>query len=487
MSKSFTQAYRDFYKKSERRLTAFGETNVAENFPFVQGSATYDFLPANFRSYTSGSGSTTVADGLFQTNTGTSVGGYGAIQSFRSLNYKPGEGGMVRFTALFESNAANSWQGAGLVNIGDELSFGYNGTEFGIWHRHNGRAEVRTITVSGGAGGSENLTLTLNGVAYTIPLTSGSVNHNAYEISNWLNNSSNQSVWYADQVDDTVIISALSDGAKSGAYSFSSSTATGSIAQDTAGVTKTSEFVAQDDWNGETVAWLDPSKGNVYQIEYQYLGFGDIRYLIEEPRSGRFVNVHTIQYSNSHTTPSLGNPSMHVGLYCVSLGSTTDLVVKSASFGAFTQGKREPTRNPRAASNTQAVGTSFTNVLALRNRRTYNGLVNQVEIEPRLLTIANEGTKNIEVEVRSTTDPGVEMDFTENGTNLVSDISTTAATVTAGRLLAAFTVSGGASEFIDLSALRIRVPPTLNLIIQAKKSSGTAIDVSVGLTWYEDV
>ncbi len=486
-TKSLAQSQRDFYKGQDRRLTAFGETSVAENYPFVQGNAVYDFVPSNFREYTSGSGSTQAADGMLQVNTGTSVGGYGAIQSFRSINYKPGEGAMLRFTALFESNAANSWQGAGLLNLGDELSFGYNGTSFGTWYRHNGKAEVRTITVTGAAGGSENLTLTLNSVAYTIPLTSGTVNHNAYEIANWLNDSNNQTVWHADQVDDTVILSALSDGAKGGTYSFSSSTATGSIAQDTAGVTKTSEFTAQEDWNGEDVPWLDPSKGNVYQIEYQYLGFGDIRYLVEDPRTGRFVQVHTLQYANSNTLPSLGNPSLRTGLYCVSLGSTTDLSVKTASFGGFTQGKREPTRNPRAFSNTQSVGTSFTNVLTIRNRKTYNGHINQVEIEPRLLTVANEASKNIEIEIRATTDPGVEMDFNANGTNLVSDTSTTSATISGGRLLAAFTVAANSSEFLDLSSLRIRVPPTLHLIVQAKKSSGASADVSAALTWYEDV
>jgi hypothetical protein len=225
----------------------------------------------------------------------------------------------------------------------------------------------------------------------------------------------------------------------------------------------------------------------VYQINYQYLGFGAIKFYVEDPFSGAFILVHTIRYANANASPSLGNPSLRTGIYCVSLGSTTDLTVKCASISAFTQGKRVNTRNPRAFSNTQSVGTSFTSVIAIRNRRTYNGLANQVEIEPELLTVANEASKNIEVELRAATDPGVEFDFTTNGTNLVSDVSTTSATVTAGRLLAAFTVAAGSSEFVDLTTLRIRVPPTLHLIVQAKKASGAAADVSAALTWYEDV
>ena len=465
--------------------SAFGEQVVAQELAFVQAAPVYDLLPSNFRAYTATGGTAGAENKMFKASTGTSAGGYGAIQSFRSLNYKPGEGAIAKFTALFESNAASSWQGAGLVNLGDELSFGYNGTSFGIWYRHNGLAEVRTITVTGAAGGSENLTLTLNGTAETVPLTSGTVEHNAYEIADYINAS--VAGWDADQLDDTVIISASSDGAKAGTYSFSSATATGTIAQNKAGVTKTSEFVAEADWNGEAVS-IDPTKGNVFKIRYQYLGFGAIYFDIEDPSTGRFKTVHTIQYANDHTIPSLGNPSMKFGIYAVNLTNTSNLIVRSGSCGLFVDGQRVSTRNPRGVVNSQSVGTSFTNILTLRNRRTYNGYINQVEIQPLLLDISSEsGSKNFEIEVRSTTDTGVEQNFTNAGTNLVSDVDKSSVTVTSGRLLATAVVAPQTNTIIDLKVLGIRIPPSLNLVVQAKKASGAASDISASLTYYEDL
>jgi len=470
--------------------TAFGEGSVAENYPFIQASFSYNFLPSNFRAFTATGGSTTVANGMAQVSTGTSVGGYGAIQSFRSVNYKAGEGGLARFTAVFNAGVALTWQGAGLISIGNELSFGYNGTEFGIWHRYDGLAEVQTITVTGGSGGSTDLTLTLNSVAYTIPLTSGSTSHNAYEIANWLNDSANQTVWKADNVGATVIVSAQSDGPKAGTYSFSHGTATGSITRDTAGVTKTSDFIPTSEWSGprDIREELDPTKGNVYQICYQYLGFGAIKFQIEDPETGAFVTAHTIQYANANTTPSLNNPSMRLGIYCASVGGTTDITVKTASMAGFTQGKRINTRNPRAEVSTQSVGSSaFTNILAIRNRRTYNGYYNQVEIEPEILTISAEGSKDVQIEVRAVERPNVELLYTNVGTNLVSDVATDSVTFTGGRLLAAFAVPAGGSEKIDLTQLKIRIPPSLNFIISGKRASGSANDVTAALTWYEDV
>lgn len=464
--------------------TAFGELNTAENTAYVQAEPVYNFLPSNFRNFTSGSGTATVDSKMFTCTTGTSVGGYGAIQSFRAINYKAGEGALARFTALFETNVENSWQGVGLVNLGDELSFGYNGTTFGIWHRKDGVAEARVVTVTGAAGGSENLTLTLNGTGYTIPLTTGTVEHNAYEIAQWLND--NQSVWVADQVDDTIVLIAQSDGEKSGSYSFSSSTATGSIAQTTAGVTKTSTHIPQSTWNIDTRDDLDPSKGNVYQISYQYLGFGDIRFSIENKETGKFEDVHLIKYPNTHTTPSVGNPSLKLGIYCVSLGSTTDLTVRSASMSGFVQGKEVKTRNPRSEKNTQSVSTTFTNVMSIRNRRTYNGYYNQVEIEPIFLSISSESTKNVEIEVRATSNPGVEQNYTAVGTNLTTDVDTTSFTYSGGRLLAAFALGSQGAEIIDLSKLAIRIPPSLHIIVLARVTSGASANVTAALTWYED-
>lgn len=473
---------------SSASSSAYNEQLIAQNYAYIQSAPVYNLIPANFRTYTTGSGTAGVTDKMFSTTTGTSVGGYGAIQSFRALNYKSGLSGTARYSAVFPTGGiAGSWQGVGLINLGDELSFGYSGTSFGIWHRYNGLAEIRTITVSGAAGGSETLTLTLNSVAYSIPLTTGTTVHNAYEIAAWLNNESNQTIWSADQLNSTVIISALSDGAKAGTYTFSSNTATGSIAQTTAGTTKTSDFIAQNSWNQNTFPDLDPTKGNMYSIIYKYAGFGNILFFIENPDTGTPTLVHVIKYTNRNSTPNLGNPSLKTGLYCVSISSTTNITVQCAGISAFMQSIPELTRNPRAYVNSQTVTSSFTNILTIRNRRTYNGLFNQVEIEPKYLTIASESSKNTEFELRSTTNANVEQNFTSVGTNLVSDVDTSSVTITTGRLLLAGSIAPGETLNLNLTELRIRSPPTLQLVIQARITGGASSSVTGSLVWIEDL
>lgn len=467
--------------------TAFGELSVSQYTPFVQATGVYGFIPSNFRSYTNASGTTSVGDRMFQCSTGTTIYGYGVIQSLRSLNYNAGQGGMCRFAGLFPSSATGAETGIGLVSLSDEFSFGYDDGEFGIWYRRNGKAEVRTITVNTPSSGSTNLTLTLNSVAYTIPLTAGTTAKNSYEIATWLN--ANQSVWVADQIDGTVIISAQTDGAKSGTYSYSHATSTGTITQNEAGITKTSTHIPRNSWNVNTCSsWgFNETLGNVYQITYQYLGFGNIRFFVENPNDGKFELVHMIEYPNTESTTSIRNPSLRFGAYAASLGSTTDVSVKCSSVALFVQGLTYKTRNPRATKNTQSVGSTLTNIFAIRNRRTYNYIYNQVEIEPVNLTVASESSKNVEVEIRTNPTFSGVTNFLNVGTNLVSDVDTTANTVSGGTLLASFTVAPGDTLVVDLDKFAIRIPPSITVSIAAKVTSGAASNVSASLTYYEDL
>jgi len=90
--------------------------------------------------------------------------------------------------------------------------------------------------------------------------------------------------------------------------------------------------------------------------------------------------------------------------------------------------------------------------------------------------------------VRTSSDPAVEQNFTNVGTNLVTDVDTTAVTgITGGRLLTSFVVAGNSTVTVDLSKFEIRLPPSLYFVIQGSVTSGANSSVSAALTWYEDV
>lgn len=477
---------------------AFGPAVVTQPYPVVAGSSYYNFIPSNFRTFLSGAGTATTENQIMKVTSGTSIGDYGVIRSFRSVNYQTGQGARFRIAARFPNPVALTWAGAGAFNIGDELSFGYSGEDFGIWHRYGGLAEVQDLTITTPAGGSETATVTINSVVYNVPLTSGTSQHNAYEIETYLNN--NGSGFEAEQIGAKVRIDFTSDGDKSGTFSFSSSSAVASFSEVTTGITKTSDFYPMSTsvtsviganlkgyWNGVIPSGFDPTKGNTYEITYQN-GYGAIHFYIEDPVTGNYVECHTIRWSNNNTIPNLLNPSLRIGIYCYSIGATTETEVESPYVAGFVDGVKANTRNPRAFDNTRSVATTLTNLLTIKNSRTYNGYSNQVEIEPISLTIASDSTKNAVIQVRANPTVTGETNFNPAGTNIVAQYDISANTVTEdGRLLVSFPLSKGQSREINLRDYQIRVPPSLSLVICGKMTSGSAADLTASLTWYEDI
>ena len=156
---------------NQSQQTSYGVSEVVSNNAYVRASPVYNLIPANFRTFTSSGGSGTATNREFKASTGTTIFGYGAIQSFRSIGMEYGQTALCRFSARFPGSVPLTWRGVGMISITDEMSFGMNGTEFGVWYRHGGESEVRTIRITTGASGSENATVTINGTAYTVALT----------------------------------------------------------------------------------------------------------------------------------------------------------------------------------------------------------------------------------------------------------------------------------------------------------------------------
>jgi hypothetical protein len=279
--------------------------------------------------------------------------------------------------------------------------------------------------------------------------------------------------------------------------SFSSSTATGNLVETAAGATEIDTFVEQADWNidkmdgtGYSQMILDPQKGNVYQIRFQYLGYGAITYYIEDADSGKFVPVHRIQYANTNTSPSLSNPSLKIGWFAASLGSTTDLEMHGASGMIGVEGQQQPRRLPDAqVADKSSVGTSFTNILTIRNRSTFQGRVNLSEALPTLINVAVDGTKISEYQVILNATLGGEPNWTyedEDHSIIEYDTAGTTATLNGNSQLVTAGVLGktssGTVSFIDYD---LHLVPNDTLTLAVRTTSGST-DAAASITWLED-
>jgi hypothetical protein len=227
--------------------------------------------------------------------------------------------------------------------------FGYNGTSFGILHSTGGVREIQTLTVTTASTATNNYVVTLNDVAHNITATNNSSTiKTAYEIA-----SGSYPGWKAVAVGSTVIFLADSAGNKAGAFSLAQTgavtPAAGSYVETRAGVASTDTWIPQSSWNGDKCDGtgdsgfiLDKQKGNVYQIDIQYLGYGPIVFKVEIPHQGNnpdFVVVHSINFNNSQTSTSVSQPSFPFTMAAYSSGSTTDVSVSCGSYAGFIEGE----------------------------------------------------------------------------------------------------------------------------------------------------
>jgi hypothetical protein len=472
---------------------AFGGLATSQKRPLINISAVYGLPERITETYTSGTGATAAAlDSApgreFQVECGTSVGGYGVIRSKKAMTYRAGMGSLARFTARFTTGIANSIQRAGLFNIGNELTFGYDSATFGILHRSGGRPEIRKLTITAAATGSETVTITLNTVAFNVAVTNSTAAQNAYEIAQ-----GTFTGWTAYNVGSIVYFQASSVGAKSGTYSVSSTGAlAGNYTQVMAGANVSDSWIYQSNWNKTTLTTssdpfiLDPTKGNVYQIQFQYLGYGAIKFFLENPNTGNFVLVHEIRYANAYTRPSLDIPAFKVGIIAASALSTTNLKVQSASMAAFRENQDDvPMKIHGTSGSKSSIGSTFTNVLALKKITIANNLLVVSDVSLKRLSVAVEGTKPAQVEVRLNPTFSTARTWAAVDEDTTITATSTGGTVSGGELLIAFGLGKSSDRTIDLQDLDIVLSNDDVISISVSTASGTT-DAVAGIVWSDD-
>ena len=326
-------------------LSSFNEMSVSELTPVGQVEFAYGINTRIVNTLAFAGGSVVASSSLAHVNSGTSTSGSGDVALRRNLKYHAGQGTLSRATAIFDTPVASSSQLVGPGNAESGYYFGYSGTSFGVFHVQDGQREIRKLTVGTGAG-TGLVTVTLDGASVNVPVTGGSnVNRTAYELSKY-DYSQVGGGWLADAIDGTVFFLSSRPSPYTGSYSVAGSSIVGSFTVVASGAANTVSFVSQSSWNidkldgtGQSRMTLDPQKGNVYQVGFQYLGFGNAFFGVEDPNTGRIAPVHMIKNTNARTTPVLKNPQVTTRVVSANIGNSTNVVVKTASMASFIEGK----------------------------------------------------------------------------------------------------------------------------------------------------
>lgn len=370
--------------------TAFNELRVSEPTPQAHIQFNYNINTGIVSTNAYNNATITGVSGLAKITT-SGINSSGIIQSKDFVYYFPGQGNVIRFSAMFNSGQSGSKQ---LIGIGDELDglfWGYSGAEFGVLRKRN-------------------------------------------DIEHW----TLQSSFNRDKLDST------------SQYNFN----------------------------------IDPTKANVYQITYQWLGFGIIDFSVEPSNSLGFKLAHRIEYPNNNNETSINTPHLPLCIYAENTTYTGKLNLASASMGGFLDGREIfiGLNNSASSSKTLAANSPI-NLLTIKSATTYQGQKNRIGSILTLTSSANDGTKPVKYDFyKNSTITGSSF---INADSQISAISydTQGIVTSSGVRLFGYIEGKNLSNFTLIKELAYKLNPGETITCVAQSSA--ASDVFLNLGWEE--
>ena len=379
-------------------IGAFGQLVAQEETPIVTIDFPYNINTAYVTPTTANGGTVTQANSQAILQTSAAANGSAALDSIIAARYLPGQGKIIRFTAIFTPGVANATQVIGAGDANDGYFFGYQGATFGLFRRQNG----------------------------------------------------------------------------------------------------TDFFTAQADWNTDTFdgsgdagnpsgALLDQTKGNVYQIKYQWLGYGAIRYYIEDNATGVVTQVHVIKYANLNIIPSVFNPSFQLHAQVINSGNTSNITLTTASMGLYSEGPVDVSGARFATGNRKTGITTETNIFTIQNKTSFQSKTNRGRIHFDSIGSSISGAADAQYRIVLNATLGGTPSFTDIAVNQsIAAVDVAGTTVTGGTEWRRGPSAGNFQLAEDISTLEMRLNPGDTLTF-AGTSFGAAVSPNLSASWREEL
>lgn len=478
--------------------SAFGENIAVPITPVIQLDGLYGIDdPYEFELFTASTGTTEGTGTLMKVHTGTGAYGYGVVRSNRVARYRPGQGLLARFTAFFDGVSEGVNTGvtlrAGLFTQEQAMQFGRDGTngKFGVLVANGGKAHIETLTVT--AGGTGNVTITLNGVAKIVAISSTNTTIVAATIA-----AQTFPGWITEQFKNQVRFLSTSLGPLTGAFS-TSGTGTYTLAVTQAGIEQTEKWTYQEDWDdpmdgtGTSGVTLDFTKLNVFQIDFRWLGVGEIRWSVENPITGDMIFVYHSHFSNNVTDVHTDNPCFKIGYVAANLtGNTvTDAHCGGASMMVAIEGVSKDNAfsvgfPSLEQSSLGATTTTAHHIASFKNKLIHKDKINLRLMKLRSFSIAFQGNDPAVVFLLLNGLPTTGQRWTEISFHSSVAVNQLDGLVTIANYkpLACFTLPINGSDTFDISKLDLSIPPG-DWVSIAILSGQVMSGVRASLNWIE--
>ena len=461
-------------------------------------------------------GNTTLVGIQSIVSSGTTANGYSWTQSV-PIKFSLGEMCRVRIAAAFLTGnvIANSLQQVGLGDAHNFLGFGYTGNTFGIITRAGGAPEVRTVAVAVANAAVGNAVLTLDGLAFNIPVVANDTP--ATIVTKIV--AAKTDTFSTYNLGASSLVSSQTSGPRTGTFSLLGSGVTGTFSNVSSGVAPVSNFVPSALFNidpindTQNLGNVNPSLSQVYQVQFSNSGYGLVAFGMQSGYDGRLYPVHKLYLNNANVNPLLNTEALPMRVQSANTGNVTaasNILVTSMQADIY-----NPINVDQGAGARTTVGYSvgiFTIRKNLQNHffSVFNNILNPVtgkpsftDIQIQSISVSFDGPTTMLVSVTKNsalTDPTLNttpqityapIAYTPaTGTSVTSVYRGTGSNVNGGALLKYFGVPKGQNVQLDVTSQYLIASPgdllTFSIAgIEAMNTVGS--DISISCTYIERI
>lgn len=212
----------------------------------------------------------------------------------------------------------------------------------------------------------------------------------------------------------------------------------------------TDTFIAQSAWNGKPLTF-NPAYGNIFQIRFQWLGYGYLRFYLLDPhdQAGGYHLAHVIRWPNTSPNVHLLNPTLPLFAEVINAGNASNLSLYTPSALAAVEGQPEAGAHPLNVPNSFDASATFSNtsnnhLLTIRNKSTFGAITNRVPVQINSITFArgSAGAASSTVRIyRNATTAGTRTYVDVDATNSPVDTSVTTTTISSANPERRYTVT----------------------------------------------
>jgi len=237
------------------------------------------------------------------------------------------------------------------------------------------------------------------------------------------------------------------------------------------------------DGTGESGFTLDPTKHNLYVIDFLWHGAGRIRFGVFN--NGRIIYCHQVSGGNISATPYMRTPCLPMRAELVNTGtaaSTTTADIVCFAFQTETSDNLEaPYSFSASTGRTSTVVASTTlPIISIRPKATFNSLTNRVPIIPSNVSVVTNNQAALVSIILNPTLTGASWVSADTNSATEYDISATA--ISGGTVVKQFYIAAGASLLGSVGSSTVQAVRAIVLGLDIAGSTQDTIAVAVQST-----